>query len=115
MRWSRRREAESGRRSQGDLSDHPSGRVLVRATALLADGGVVGPIRGVLLLDRDDVVLEVPDDWPDDEAMAALRPKHDLPVIAHVFRPCANGSTRRAVVEFTEPSDHLRVVLWASR
>src|SRR5688500_7140631 len=112
MRWSRRREAKSGRRSEVELSDHPAGRVSVRATALLADGGVVGPLRGVLVVDRDDVVLEVPDGWPDHEAMAALRPRHDLPVIVHVLRPRSDGETRCATVELTEPSDHLRVVLW---
>jgi hypothetical protein len=97
------------------VADHPAGRVLVRATALLDGGDVVGPVRGVLVLDRDEVRLEVPEGWPDEVAMAAVRPRHDLPVIARVLRPEVVGATRSAVVEFSEQADRLRVVLWVSR
>jgi hypothetical protein len=87
----------------------------VRATALLDDGEVVGPVRGVLVLGADSVRLEVPEAWPDDVAMAALRPRHDLPVIARVLRPEPAGPGRTAEVEFAEHGDRLRVVLWAAR
>jgi hypothetical protein len=97
------------------VADHLAGRVLVRATALLDGGGVVGPVRGVLVLDGDEVRLEVPEGWPDEVVMAAVRPRHDLPVIARVLRPEVVGTSRHAVVEFAEHADRLRVVLWASR
>ena len=115
MRWSRRREAAGGQPDPGALPDHLAGRVPVRATALLSDGAVVGPVRGVLLLDPRGVRLGHLEAWPDDVAMAALRPRHDLPVIARVLRPELAGSTRHALVEFAEHADRLRVVLWASR
>jgi hypothetical protein len=105
----------SGRTPAAGVADHLAARVPVRATVLLDGGEVVGPVRVVLVVEGDVVRLEVPDDWPDVVAMAAVRPRHDLPVVARVLRPEAFGPTRCAIVEFTEQADRLRVHLWAAR